>query len=152
VRWYGDGTEVKTGEGKLYLSVLDMGSRRILGFALGAQRGTALAYGALGMAVAVRGGSMPGWSSIPTRAEYAAAEFRQACERLGVIQSMDRPGWRWTNAVIESWYSTLESNCGACFSSPLGRRHGQRWPPGSRTTAPSGATRRWACSGVEQSL
>jgi putative transposase len=35
-RWYGDGAEIATGEGKLYLdSVLDMGSRRILGHAHG---------------------------------------------------------------------------------------------------------------------
>jgi transposase InsO family protein len=60
-RWYGDGTEIVTGEGKLYLdSVLDMGSRRILGFALGAHHDTQLAYGALAMAVAVRGGAVPG--------------------------------------------------------------------------------------------
>lgn len=38
LRWYGDGTEVKTAEGMLYLdSTLDMGSRRILGFALAAR-------------------------------------------------------------------------------------------------------------------
>ena len=60
-RWYGDGTEIVTGEGKLYLdSVLDMGSRRIVGFALGAHHDAALAYGALAMAVTVRGGAVPG--------------------------------------------------------------------------------------------
>ena len=41
-------------------SVLDMGSRRIVGFALGAHHDAALAYGALAMAGAVRGGSVPG--------------------------------------------------------------------------------------------
>ena len=60
-KWYGDGTEIPTGEGKLHLdSVLDMGSRRILGFALGEHHDAGLAYGALAMAVAVRGGAMPG--------------------------------------------------------------------------------------------
>ena len=60
-KWYGDGTEIGTGEGKLYLdSVLDMGSRRVLGFALGERHNTQLAYGALAMAVAVRGGQVPG--------------------------------------------------------------------------------------------
>ena len=60
-RWYGDGTEIPTGEDRLYLdSVLDMGSRRIVGFALGAHHDAGLAYGALAMAVAVRGGSVPG--------------------------------------------------------------------------------------------
>jgi hypothetical protein len=44
-RWYGDGTEIVTGEGKLYLdSVLDMGSRRIAGHALGAHHDAALAF------------------------------------------------------------------------------------------------------------
>ena len=61
VKWYGDGTEILTGEGKLYLdSVLDVGSRRVLGFALGEHHDAELAYGALVMAVAVRGGQVPG--------------------------------------------------------------------------------------------
>jgi transposase InsO family protein len=41
-------------------SVLDMGSRRVLGFALGEHHDAALAYSALAMAVAVRGGQVPG--------------------------------------------------------------------------------------------
>ena len=109
-RWYGDGTEITTGEGKLYLdSVLDMGSRRILGFALGAHHDAELAYGALAMAVAVRGGHVPGVVFHTDQgSEYTAARFRQACERLGVRQSMGRPGSALDNAVIESWHSTLE--------------------------------------------
>jgi putative transposase len=109
-RWYGDGTEVKTDEGKLYLdSVLDMGSRRIVGFALGAHHDAALAYGALAMAVAVRGGSVPGVVFHTDQgSEYTAGSFRRACERLGVAQSMGRPGSALDNAVIESWHSTLE--------------------------------------------
>jgi len=60
-KWYGDGTEIPTGEGKLYLaSVLDMASRRVLGFALSDHHDAQLAYGALAMAVAVRGGAAPG--------------------------------------------------------------------------------------------
>jgi len=60
-KWYGDGTEIPTGEGKLYLdSVLDMGSRRILGHALGEHHDADLAYGALAMAAAVRGGRTAG--------------------------------------------------------------------------------------------
>ena len=60
-KWFGDGTEIRTGEGKLYLaSVLDVGSRRVLGFALGEHHDAALAYSALAMAVAARGGQAPG--------------------------------------------------------------------------------------------
>ena len=40
--------------------------------------------------------------------EYTADLFRAACERLGVCQSMGRPGSALDNAVIESWHSTLE--------------------------------------------
>ena len=59
-RWYGDGTEIATGEGKLYLdSVLDMGSRRILGHALGEHHDAELACGALAMAAAIRGMKAP---------------------------------------------------------------------------------------------
>ena len=61
VKWYGDGTEIPTGEGKLHLaSVLDVASRRVLGFALSEHHDAELAYGALAMAVAVRGGAVPG--------------------------------------------------------------------------------------------
>jgi len=56
-KWYGDGTQIPTEQGKLYLdSVLDMGSRRIVGFALGEHHDADLAQAALQMAVAVRGG------------------------------------------------------------------------------------------------
>ena len=90
-------------------SVLDMGSRRMLGFALGEHHDAQLAYGALAMAVAVRGGQVPGvLLHTDQGSEYTATSFRQACGRLGVTQSMGRPGSALDNAVIESWHSTLE--------------------------------------------
>jgi transposase InsO family protein len=109
-KWYGDGTEIVTGEGKLHLaSVLDMGSRRILGFGLSEHPGGELAYGALAMAVAVRGGQVPGVIMHTDQgSEYTARRFRQACTRLGIRQSMGRPGSALDNAVIESWHSTVE--------------------------------------------
>lgn len=109
-KWYGDGTDIDTGEGKLYLdSVLDVGSRRVLGFALGEHHDAELAYGALAMAVAVRGGQVPGVIMHTDQgSEYTAARFRQACERLCISQSMGRPGSALDNAVIESWHSTVE--------------------------------------------
>ena len=109
-KWYGDGTEIPTGEGKLYLaSVLDMASRRILGFALSEHHDAQLAYGALTMAVTVRGGQVPGVILHTDQgSEYTARMVRAACGRLGIIQSMGRPGSALDNAVIESWHSTLE--------------------------------------------
>jgi transposase InsO family protein len=109
-KWYGDGTEIPTGEGKLYLaSVMDMASRRVLGHALGEHHDAALAYGALAMAVAVRGGQVPGVILHTDQgSEYTAGLVRRACVRLGIRQSMGRPGSALDNAVIESWHSTLE--------------------------------------------
>jgi len=109
-KWYGDGTEIGTGEGKLYLdSVLDMGSRRVLGFALSEHHDAQLAYGALAVAVAVRGGQVPGVILHTDQgSEYTARSFRRACRRLGITQSMGRPGSALDNAVIEAWHSTLE--------------------------------------------
>ena len=111
-KWYGDGTEIVTGEGKLYLdSVLDMGSRRILGHALGQHHDAELACGALAMAVAVRGGRQHVAGVVfhsDQGSEYTATRFRQACSRMGIRQSMGRPGSALDNAVIESWHSTLE--------------------------------------------
>jgi transposase InsO family protein len=111
VKWYGDGTEIPTGEGKLHLaSVLDVASRRVLGFALSEHHDAELAYGALAMAVAVRGGQVPGVIMHTDQgSEYTARLFRQACERLSIAQSMGRPGSALDNAVIESWHSTVES-------------------------------------------
>jgi putative transposase len=110
VKWYGDGTGIDTDEGTLYLdSVLDVGSRRVLGFALGEHHDAELAYGALVMAVAVRGGAVPGVIMHTDQgSEYTAAYFRAACQRLSISQSMGRPGSALDNAVIESWHSTLE--------------------------------------------
>jgi putative transposase len=109
-KWFGDGTEIATGEGKLYLaSVLDMASRRVLGFALAERHGAALAYGALAMAVAVRGGQVPGVILHTGQgSEYTARALREACGRLSVTQSMGRLGSALDNAVIEAWHSTLE--------------------------------------------
>jgi putative transposase len=111
-KWYGDGTEIPTDEGKLYLdSVLDMGSRRIAGFATGEHHDADLAQAALQMAVAVRGGKATVAGVImhtDQGSDYTAQAFRTACGRMGITQSMGRVGSALDNAVIESWHSTLE--------------------------------------------
>ena len=90
-------------------SVLDMGSRRVLGFALSQHHNARLAYGALAMAVAARGGQAPAVILHTDQgSEYTAGLVRVACQRLGISQSMGRPGSALDNAVIEAWHSTLE--------------------------------------------
>jgi len=109
-KWFGDGTEVPTVEGRLHLAlVLDIFSRRVVGFALSEHHNPDLAYGALAMAVAVRGGQVAGVILHTDQgSEYTAQTFRQACGRLGIRQSMGRPGSALDNAAIEAWHSTLE--------------------------------------------
>jgi putative transposase len=109
-KWFGDGTQISTDEGRLHLvSVLDVASRRVLGFTLAERHDAQMAYGALAMALAVRGGHAPGVIFHTDQgSEYTARTFRQACQRLGIRQSMGRPGSALDNAVIESWHSTLE--------------------------------------------
>jgi len=110
--WFGDGTEIPTDEGKLYLdSVLDIGSRRIVGFALAEHHDVDLACAALQMAVAVRGGREAVAKVIfhsDQGGEYTGHQFRRACTRMRITQSMGRPGSALDNAVIESWHSTVE--------------------------------------------
>lgn len=108
-KWFGDGTEIGTDQGKLHLaSVLDIASRRVLGFGLSEHHDAELAYGALTMAIAVRGGRVPGVILHTDQgSEYTAGMFRSACDRLGVRQSMGRPGSALDNAAIEAWHSTL---------------------------------------------
>ena len=92
VKWYGDGTEILTGEGKLHLaSVLDVASRRVLGFALSEHHDAELAYGALAMAVAVRGGAVPG---VIMHTDYA-----EVCVKP---RNPDSAVWAWSLPVDSS--------------------------------------------------
>lgn len=109
-KWCGDLTEIPTGEGKLYLAiVLDLGSRRVPGFAIGEHHDAALAKAALLMAAAVRGGDVTGVIFHSDKGgEYTGDLFETACTTLGVAQSMGRVGCALDNAVAESFNSTLE--------------------------------------------
>jgi putative transposase len=89
-KWYGDGTEIPTDEGKLYLdSVLDMGSRRIAGFATGEHHDADLAQAALQMAVAVRGGKATVAGVIMHTDQGSDGEFNRSSQHL------DEGGVRW---------------------------------------------------------
>lgn len=110
VRWCGDLTEIPTAEGRFYLAaVLDLHSRRCVGFAMGAQHDARLARAALCMAIAVRGGQVGGVVFHTDQGgEYTGELFAVACRRAGVTQSMGRTGSALDNAVAEAFNSTLE--------------------------------------------
>jgi transposase InsO family protein len=109
-RWCGDLTEIPTEEGRFYLAaVLDLHSRRCVGFAMGAHHDAALARAALCMAIAIRGGAVDGVIFHSDQGgEYTGGLFVKACHRAGVTQSMGRTGSALDNAVSESFNSTLE--------------------------------------------
>ena len=145
-KWFGDGTQIPTEEGKLHLvSVMDVASRRVLGFTLGEHHDAQLAYGALTMALAVRGGQAPGVIFHTDQgSEYTARSLPpRPASGWSICQSMGRPGSALDNAVIESWHSTLEfelRRAAALHHQGAGAGPGQL--PGSRITTPPAGIRR----------
>lgn len=108
--WCGDLTEIVTEQGKLYLAtVLDLFSRKCLGYAFGGHHDADLAEAALLMAIAHRGGQVEGVIFHSDRGgEYTAEAFATACARQGIIQSMARVGSALDNAVAEAFNSTIK--------------------------------------------
>jgi transposase InsO family protein len=116
--WVGDVTFVPTDEGWLYLaSVLDLGSRRLLGYSMSTVADTDHVINAVQMAVAARGRhAMHGTIFHSDRGStYTAARYRTMCVELGLRQSTGRTGSCLDNAVAESFFASLKKE--------LGRRH-----------------------------
>lgn len=109
-RTCGDITYIATDEGWLYLAgVLDIGSRRLVGFALEDHMRTELVASALEMAVELRGGDVTGMIFHHDRgSQYLSGEFRSLCERLGIAQSVGRVATSTDNAVSESFWASLK--------------------------------------------
>ena len=111
--WCGDVTYIDTGEGWLYpATVLDLCSRRLLGYAMADTHDAGLTQAALGMAVTARAGEGRTTRGVVFHSdrgsEYTAATFDTACQRLGVIQSMGRVGSALDNAAAEAVNSTIK--------------------------------------------
>lgn len=109
--WCGDLTYLWTLEGWLYLAVLiDLYSRKVVGWALDTQLKTTLALEALRMAY---------WRQKPANGlihhsdrgvQYASHEYQQALKTFGMIPSMSRKGDCYDNAVVESFFHTLKND------------------------------------------
>jgi putative transposase len=109
--WCGDMTYIRTGEGWLYLAtVIDLTSRRLIGWSMGTRHDATLVIDALKMAVATRGRrTMAGTTFHHDRgSEYTSDAFRTACRDLGITQSAGRTGSCLDNAVAESFFATLK--------------------------------------------
>lgn len=110
-KWVGDITYLRTASGFLYLAVLmDLYSRRIVGWALSHSMETELVSRALSRAVAVNGA--PQIHHTDRGIQYASHDYRKELEKYGTRASMSRKGNCWDNAVAESFFSSLKTELG----------------------------------------
>ncbi len=107
--WVTDATGVLTGQGWLYLvAVLDLCSRRVVGWAMSPILDAPLTIAALRMALAQR---QPGRTLIvhsDRGMQFASAAYRQVLAQHGLLASMSRAGNCYDNAFIESFWSSLK--------------------------------------------
>ena len=107
--WAGDLTYVWTTEGWLYLAVLlDLYSRLVIGWAMGARLTADLAEQALTMALANRTPTAGLLHHSDRGSQYAAASYQRVLDAHGLIPSMSRRGNCWDNACVESFFGTLK--------------------------------------------
>ena len=109
-RWVSDLTEINTGEGVLYLaSILDLRSRRAIGYALGGHHDADLAAAAVQVAIATRGEDVAAVVLHTDQGgEFSGGPLTRVCTAAGITQSQGRTGSVLDNAVAESFHSTLE--------------------------------------------
>lgn len=109
-KWVCDITYIPTQEGWLYLAaVLDLCSRKIVGWAMAEHLRTELCTDALHMAIQTRRPS-PGLLHHSDRGgQYASAEYQQSLDLLGITCSMSRVGNCYDNAVMERFWGTLKT-------------------------------------------
>lgn len=108
--WVGDITYIWTLEGWAYLAVLlDLCSRRVIGWALRASLSRELALAALRKALRMKGDVVRGAIHHTDRgSQYASNEYRRILVANGLRQSMSASGNCFDNAVAESFFATLK--------------------------------------------
>ncbi|CAE6794863.1 IS3 element protein InsF [Nitrospira defluvii] len=107
--WAGDITYVWTLEGWLYLAVLlDLYSRRVVGWAMSQRITVELTEQALTMALAKRAPTAGLLHHSDRGSQYAATSYQRVLDEYGLIPSMSRKGNCWDNACVESFFGTLK--------------------------------------------
>lgn len=108
-RWAADITYVWTREGWLYLAVvLDLFSRRVVGWSMQPRLEKTLVLDALEMALAQRSPSAGLLHHSDRGSQYASRSFQERLQRDGIVCSMSGRGNCFDNAVVESFFSTLK--------------------------------------------
>lgn len=107
--WVTDITYIPTGEGWLYLAVmLDLYSRRVVGWAMDDNMERGLVLSMLNMAVKGRKPPRHVTHHSDRGSVYASGDYRRALAAHGITCSMSRTGNCWDNAVAESFFATLK--------------------------------------------
>ena len=110
--WAGDITYVPTAQGWLYVAVvLDLKSRKVIGWSMKDSLAQTLVQEALEMAVGHRlltGGPEALLFHSDRGSQYAAHRYQEQLEEWGMVCSMSRRGNCWDNAPVESFFATLE--------------------------------------------
>lgn len=121
-KWVGDITYLRTRDGFLYLATLmDLFSRRIIGWAVSDTLETTVASQALEMAFATRHVEKVLIHHTDRGVQYASADYRRRLGDRDVICSMSGKGDCWDNAVAESFFSTLKVELGAVLNGGASR-------------------------------
>jgi putative transposase len=108
--WVGDMTFIRTRQGWLHLAVLlDLFSRRVVGWAMDAQPRQELAQRALAMALAHRQPASGLIHHTDRGSPYSATQYRQQLAAQGICPSMSGMKSAYDNAVAESFFSTLKN-------------------------------------------
>ena len=108
-RYVGDITYIATWEGWAYLAtVIDLASRKIVGWALGDHMRTELVSDALQMALRNRGPADGLIFHSDRGCQYTSADYGELARLNGVVLSIGRKGECWDNAVAESFFATIK--------------------------------------------
>ena len=110
VAWVTDITYIWTQEGWLYLAViLDLFSRRVVGWSMSAQITRQLALDALTMGLSLRQPHRGLLHHSDRGSQYASGDYRKRLDEHGIVCSMSRRANCWDNAVAESFFATLKT-------------------------------------------
>ena len=108
-KWVADFTYVPTGEGWIFVAVvLDLFSRRVVGWSMSSQMTSQLVIDALLMALWRRGKPRELLHHSDQGSQYTSEDFQRLLAAQGIACSMSRRGDCWDNAAIESFFSTLK--------------------------------------------
>jgi putative transposase len=109
-KWVADFTYIWTAEGWLYVAaVLDLFSRRVVGWSMSATMTAQLVTDALVMAIWRRGKPQALLHHSDQGSQYTSEPFQRLLADAGVTCSMSRTGNVWDNSVMESFFSSLKT-------------------------------------------